>query len=119
MRAVDAVAFRAEHEVVARRAPRGLLHHLDAGHAVFCEESLFLGDEQGAGIGERDESEVCLAHLRARGMGTWNAGRKTCLERAEQRRSADAAFEQGTAAQAEGPLCYFGGHLILIFWLRR
>ena len=40
VRAVDAVGLGAEHEVVARRAPRGLLQHLDVGHAVLGENAL-------------------------------------------------------------------------------
>jgi hypothetical protein len=31
MRAVDAIAFGAEHEIVARGAPGGLLLHVDIG----------------------------------------------------------------------------------------
>ena len=46
VRAVDAVGVAAEHEVVARRAPRRLLQHFDVRHAVLGEEALLLGDEQ-------------------------------------------------------------------------
>jgi len=40
MRAIDAVAFRAQHKVVAGGAPGGLLLHLDVRHAVFGEQTL-------------------------------------------------------------------------------
>ena len=66
MRAVDAVAFGAEHEVVARGAPGGLLLHVDIGHAVLGEEALVLGDEQRTGVAERDEAELGALHFRAR-----------------------------------------------------
>ena len=76
MRAVDAVAFAAEHEIVARRAPRGLLQHLDARHAVFREEAFLLGDEQRRRVGERDEAEIGLGDFRARRLRDVNAERK-------------------------------------------
>ena len=49
---------RAEHEVVARGAPRRLLGDLDVGHAVLGEEALLLGDEQRRRVGQRDEAEL-------------------------------------------------------------
>ena len=57
VRAVDAVALRAEHQVVTRRAPRSLLDHFDVWHAVLGEEALFLGDDQRCGVGQCDEAE--------------------------------------------------------------
>src|SRR6267143_1578437 len=48
---------------LSRVAPRGLLHHLDAGHAVFGKEALLLGDEQRRRVGERDEAEIGLRDL--------------------------------------------------------
>ena len=59
---------RAEHEVVARRAPRRLLDHFDVRHAVFGEQAFFLGDEQRRGIAQRDEAEDGLGDLRARAL---------------------------------------------------
>ena len=79
MRAVDAVAFGPEHEVVAGGAPRGLLLHLDIGHAVFGEDALFLGDEQRRRIGERDEAEIGLFHLRPGRLRDVSAAGKFCL----------------------------------------
>ena len=72
---------RAEHEIVARRAPGGLLQHLDVGHAVLGEEALFLGDDQRRGIGQRDEAEHrpwwsparCLAAKAPRGKAARTA----------------------------------------------
>ena len=46
VRAVDAVVLGAEHDVVAGCAPRGLLRHVDVGHAVLGEQALLLGDDQ-------------------------------------------------------------------------
>ena len=57
MRAIDAVALRAQHQIVTRGAPGGLLHHFHIRHAVFGEEPLLLGHDQRRGIGERDEAE--------------------------------------------------------------
>ena len=65
VRAVDAVALGAEHQVVARGAPGGLLQHLDVGHAVLGEEAFLLGDHQRRGIGQRD-----VAELGGLGLGT-------------------------------------------------
>jgi hypothetical protein len=45
MRAIDAVTFRAQDEVVSRGAPRRLLLHLDVGHAVFGEDAFLLGHQ--------------------------------------------------------------------------
>ena len=64
MRAIDAVAIAAQHQIVARRAPGRLLQDLDASHAMFLEQALFLGDDQRRGIGERDEAELCGIHFR-------------------------------------------------------
>ena len=68
VRAVDAAAFAAEHEVVARGAPRRLLQHLDIGHAVLGEEALLLGDDQRRRVGERDEAELGFRDLGAGGL---------------------------------------------------
>ena len=57
---------RAEHEVVARRAPRRLLEHFDVGHAVLGEEALLLGDQKRGCVGERDEAELRLWSPRGR-----------------------------------------------------
>ena len=62
--AVDAVALGAEHEVVARRAPGGLLLDLDVGHAVLGKEPLLLGDEERRRVGQGDEAELCRLRLR-------------------------------------------------------
>ena len=82
--AVDAVAGRSEHEIVARRAPRGLLRHLDVGHAVLGEEALLPGDDQRRGIGERDEAERRLGGFRTRRMGDIGAERKCGFRRGER-----------------------------------
>ena len=65
MRPVDAVAFGAEHEIVPRGAPGGLLLHVGVRHAVFGEQALVLGHEQGAGIAQRDEAELGTLDLGA------------------------------------------------------
>ena len=111
MGAIDAVALGAEHEVVAGRAPGGLLLHLDAGHAVLGEEALVLGDEQRAGIGERDEAEIGLGHLRAGGLRDMHAGGKFRLQGAEQRGGAGRGLQKRAAAEAAAPdrWCVSGG----------
>ena len=101
MRAVDAVAFRAEHEVVARGAPRGLLLHLDIGHAVFGEDALLLGDEQRRRIGQRDEAELCRLHFRARALRE-RAGGEIQFCGGEQRCGSRGRFEDLAAAEAAG-----------------
>ena len=88
---------RAEHEIVARRAPRRLLQHLGVGHAVLGEEALLLGDEQRAGIGERDEAELGALHLGTGALRERAAG-KLRLHGAEQRGGAGGALEEFAAA---------------------
>ena len=68
MRAVDAARRRAQHHVVARRAPRGLLGDVGVGDAVFVEDLLFLGDDQRRGVGEGDEAQGHLVGLGPRGL---------------------------------------------------
>src|SRR6185436_9161549 len=60
---------RAEHHVVARRAPRGLLGDLGVRQAVLVEQLFFLGDDQRRGIGERDEAQLHLLGLRTSRLG--------------------------------------------------
>ncbi len=68
MGAVDAVCGPAQHQVVARRAPGRLLQHLDIGHAMLFEQTLFLGDDEGRRIGQGNE-----AKLGARDLGVATA----------------------------------------------
>ena len=72
------LASRAEHEVVARRAPGGLLGDLDVGHAVLGEEALFLGDDQRRGIGQRDEAEDRLGDFRTGRLGDGRRPERRC-----------------------------------------
>ncbi len=67
MRAIDAATRATQFEIVARRAPRRLLGQLDVGEAVLGEHPLFLGDDQGRGIGEGDEAQGYGAGFRAAG----------------------------------------------------
>ena len=99
MRAVDAVAFRAQHEVVARRAPGGLLLHFDIGHAVFGEDALLLGDEQRRGVRQRDEAELGGLHFRTRALRE-SAGGEIQLGRGEQRGGSAGCFQELTTAEA-------------------
>ena len=71
MCAVDAVGFRAQHEIVARRAPRRLLQHFHIRQAVLGEEALLLGDDQSRRIGERDVAEFDGLRF---GLGTLREG---------------------------------------------
>ena len=80
---------RAEHEIVARRAPRRLLGDLDVGHAVLGEEALLLGDHQRRGVDQRDVAEDRLLHLGTGGLREGAAG-KLRLHGAEQRGGAGA-----------------------------
>ena len=98
MRAVDAVAFRAEHEVVARGAPRGLLLHFDIGHAVFGEEALLLGGEQRRGIRQRDEAELGTLHFRPSALRK-GAGREIQPGRGKQCGRSTGRLEDLTAAK--------------------
>ena len=81
---------RAEHEIVARRAPRGLLGDRDVGQPVFVEEALFLGDDERRGVGQRDEAEHHLRDFGARGLRE-HAGRKGALRGGHQRGGAGEA----------------------------
>ena len=65
-RAVDAVGFGPKHDVVAHRAPRGLLRDLHVGHAVLGEEALFLGDDERRGIGRARCSRAWPSSFRVR-----------------------------------------------------
>ena len=95
---------RAEHEIVARRTPRRLLENFGVGHAVLGEEALVLGDEQRAGIGERDEAELGALHLGAGALRERAAG-KLRLHRAEQRGGAGGALEEFAAARSTSVRC--------------
>ena len=63
MRAIDAARAAAQHEIVARCAPAGLLGQHHIGHTVFGEKPQFLGDNQRCRIGQRDEAQPCALHL--------------------------------------------------------
>ena len=93
--AVDAIALGAEHEVVARRAPRGLLLDLDVGHAMFGEEALLLGDEERRRVGQGDEAELCRLRLRT-GALREGAARKCRLGRGHERESRPALLQHLT-----------------------
>jgi hypothetical protein len=99
MRAVDAIAFRAQHQIVARGAPRRLLLHVDVGHAVFGEQTLILGDEQRTGIAQRDEAELGALHLGPCVLRE-RAGGEIQLGGGKQRRRAGGGFQDVTAAEA-------------------
>ena len=103
VRAVDAVALRAEHEVVARRAPRGLLGDLDIGHAVLGEEALLLGDDERRGVDQRDVAEDRLGHLRARRVRDMHAAQEARLGGGDDSRRAACGLEE--RAPAQGALC--------------
>src|SRR5262249_42729577 len=79
--------------------PRRLLLYLDVRHAVLGEKTLVLGDEQRAGIGERDEAELGLGRFRTAGGGTVHAGEKTRVRGGEQRGGASARFEEAAPAR--------------------
>ena len=97
VRAVDAVALGAEHEVVAGGAPARLFQHLHVGHAVLGEEALFLGDEERAGIGERDEAELGALHLGARPLRESTAGQRSARQGC-QRQGRGGALQEAAAA---------------------
>ncbi len=75
MRAIDAVRGAAEHEIVARRTPGGLLQNLDVRHAVFGEQALFRRNDERGGIGKRDKADFCAFHL-GLSSGCESTGRK-------------------------------------------
>ena len=98
---------RAEHEVVARRAPRRLLGDLDVGHAVLGEEALLLGDDQRRGIDQRDVAEDRLRHLRARPPARCARRTGNCVCTAPSSAAVPAvAFRKRAAADA-GRSCWF------------
>ena len=98
MRAVDAVAFRAQHEVVARSAPGRLLLYFDIGHAVLGEKALVLGDEQWTGVAERDKAELGRLHFRTRILRK-GAGREIQLGRGKQCSRSTGRLQDLTAAE--------------------
>ncbi len=99
MRAVDAVAFGAEHEIVAGRTPGRLLGDFDVGHAVFGKEALVLGDEQRPGIAQRDKAERRLGDFGPVGMGDVDAEGELRADRAEQRGGARSRFQKRPAVK--------------------
>ena len=121
VRAVDAVAFRAEHEIVARRAPRGLLLHLDVGHAVFGEDAFLLGDEQRRRVGQRDEAEHCaLVTSGPAACAMWAPNGKLRLHGAEQRGGAGAGLQEARGGSVPPWACslFRGRHwcVVLSTW---
>ena len=84
---------RAEHEVVARRAPRGLLGDLDVGHAVLGEEALLLGDDQRRRVGQRDEAERRLLHFRPGRLRDVRPKWKAALHRSQDSRRTRTGFK--------------------------
>ncbi len=97
MRAVDAVAGAAEHEIVARRAPGRLFRHLDVGQAVLGEETLLLGDDQRRRVGERDIAERRLCGLQARALRESAIGQERFCRRQRRRR----AFQRVASADGQ------------------
>ncbi len=96
MGAVNAVGLAAENEIVAQRAPRRLLQHFDARHAVLFKQALFLGDDQRRGIGQRDEAEFDGCHFR-RGRGRPSAARQQGPASKQQSRRGCRIFEKAAA----------------------
>ncbi len=91
--AIDAVAFRSQHQIVTGGAPRRLLLHLDIGHAVFGEDALLLGDKQRRSVGQRDEAELGALHFRPRSLRKCAAW-KVQFDRGQQRGRAGAGLDQ-------------------------
>ncbi len=115
VRAVDAVALGAEHEVVARRAPRSLLLHFDVGHAVFREDAFLLGDEQRRRIGQRDEAELGDFRLGAGSLRDVNAERKCFADRGHQGARAGGFKKRAPVHAACRGLLAHGGVFPLFF----
>jgi hypothetical protein len=90
MGAVDAVGFRAQHEIVAGRPPGSLLQHLRIRQAVLGEEALLLGDDQSGRIGERDVAQFDRLRL---GLGILreSAARESRLRGSQRQGCAGAA----------------------------
>ena len=92
----------AEHEVVARRSPRGLLEHLDVGHAVFGEDTLLLGHEEGRGVSEGDETELGALHFRPRALERTRR-RGTCRRRRSTARRRRSTLRKSRRPALAGP----------------
>ena len=92
MRAVDAIALRAQHQIVARGTPGGLLDDLDVGHAVLGEDALLLGNEQRRGIRQSDVAELGALHLRSRGLRDMHAAEKARFGGGDRGRRAAVVF---------------------------
>ena len=101
MRAVDAIAFRAEHEVVASSAPGSLLLHFHVGHAVFRKHAFLLGHEKRRGIRQRDKAELCTFHF-GPGALRERAGGKVEFGCGEQSGSTAGCLQDLAAADAAG-----------------
>ncbi|CUX59944.1 conserved hypothetical protein [Agrobacterium tumefaciens str. Kerr 14] len=67
MRAINAVGCATKHEIVARRAPGGLLQNLDIRHAMLGEQPLFRRDDERGGIGQRDKADFRTFYFRLGG----------------------------------------------------
>ena len=100
VRAIDAVALRAEHKIVARRSPGCLLGDFDIGHAVFGEQSLLLRDHERGGIHQRDIAKDRLGGFGTGGLCHRQAKGELRLHCAEQGGGAGRAFQQSAAADA-------------------
>jgi hypothetical protein len=98
VRAIDAIAFRTQHEVVAGGAPRRLLGDFDIRHAVFGEQPLVLGDEQRPRVAQRDEPERCLGDFRTRPLRE-GAGGEVQLGGGKQGRRAAGRLQELAAAE--------------------
>ena len=105
VRAVDAVARAAEHEIVARRRPGGLLDDLDILQSVFVEDALFLGDDEWRRVRQRDVAELDARDLGSRALRE-HAARNRHAGGAEQGRRAglerDAPGDSGVGAVLDG-----------------
>ncbi len=74
---------------------------VDVGHAVFGEQALVLGDEQQAGVAQRDEAELGALVTSGPASLCERAGGEIQLGGGEQMRPCRRrAFRQLTAAQA-------------------
>jgi hypothetical protein len=110
MRSVDPPAFRAQHQIVARRTPGGLLDDLGVGQAVLGEHALFLGDKQGRGISERDKAELGSFHLGARRPCRVGAPKHARFGGRKRGRRAAAELEKMTPRDAAAPPRFLPAH---------
>ena len=115
VRAVDAVALGAQHDVVARGAPGGLLGDLDIGHAVLGEEALLLGDDQRRGIHQRDVAEDRLLDLGPGGLRDVRAADEARLGRRDDGGRAARRLQEGAPCRLSLVAhAHRGGHPLVV-----